>query len=156
PPRLARARGRAHAARRRRGAGGARGGAARGPGLRRRRLPGLGRRGMRIEPASSLRGAIAVPGTKSISHRGLLLGAIADGETTIPGFGRAGDTEATVDALRALGVEIEVDGDTARVHGVGLRGLRAPAAAIDCQNAGTLMRLIAGILAGQEGSFVLT
>jgi 3-phosphoshikimate 1-carboxyvinyltransferase len=111
---------------------------------------------VRIEPAAAVRGAIAVPGTKSISHRGLLFGAIAEGESEIRGLGRSGDIEATIDALRALGVEIEVDGDTARVHGVGLRGLRAPAAEIDCRNAGTLMRLIAGILAGQDGSFVLT
>jgi 3-phosphoshikimate 1-carboxyvinyltransferase len=111
---------------------------------------------MKIGPAAAVRGAIAVPGAKSISHRGLLLGAIAEGETEIRGFGRAGDTEATIDALRALGVEIEDDGDAVRVQGVGLHGLRPPAEPIDCRNAGTLLRLLAGILAGQEGTFVLT
>jgi len=111
---------------------------------------------MKVEPAGSVRGALAVPGTKSISHRALLLGAIAEGETRIRGFGHAGDTEATIDALRALGVEIDAGGDIVRVQGAGLRGLRAPSEPIDCRNAGTLLRLLAGILAGQEGTFVLT
>jgi 3-phosphoshikimate 1-carboxyvinyltransferase len=111
---------------------------------------------MKIEPAVSLRGALAVPGTKSISHRALLLGAIAEGDSEIRGFGRSGDTEATIDALRALGVEIEGESDVVTVRGVGLRGLRPPAEAIDCRNAGTLLRLLAGILAGQDGRFVLT
>jgi 3-phosphoshikimate 1-carboxyvinyltransferase len=112
---------------------------------------------MRVEPASSLQGGIAVPGDKSISHRAVLLGAIADGETTITGFGRSGDTESTIAAVRALGVEVEERGAEISVRGAGLRGLRPPAAPIDCGNAGTLVRLIAGILAGQRGGrFELT
>ena len=112
---------------------------------------------MKIEPAAALVGDVAVPGTKSISHRALLLGAIAEGESEIRNFGRAGDTESAICAVRALGVEvIEDDVDTIRVRGVGLRGLRAPDAPIDCGNAGTLLRLLAGILAGQDGTFVLT
>ncbi len=110
---------------------------------------------MKIEPAAALRGAIGVPGVKSISHRALLLGAIADGESEIRGFGHSGDTEATIDALRALGVEIEVEDDVVHVRGVGLRGLNAPEEPIDCRNAGTLLRLLAGILAGQDGSYIL-
>jgi len=109
---------------------------------------------MKIAPAASLVGDVAVPGVKSIAHRALLFGAIADGETTIANFGRSADTESTIAALRALGVSTEED-DVVRVHGVGLRGLRAPTAPIDCGNAGTLMRLLAGILAGQQGEFVL-
>jgi 3-phosphoshikimate 1-carboxyvinyltransferase len=111
---------------------------------------------VRIEPAAALVGDVAVPGVKSISHRALLLGAIADGESEIRNFGRAGDTESTIRVLRRLGVEVDEDGDVVRVRGAGLRGLRAPAEPLDCGNAGTLMRLIAGILAGQEGEFVLT
>lgn len=112
---------------------------------------------MRVEPAAALVGDVAVPGTKSISHRGLLFGAIGEGESEIRNFGRAGDTESTISALRALGVQVlEDDVDRVRVRGVGLRGLLAPAEPIDCGNAGTLMRLIAGILAGQDGTFVLT
>ena len=106
---------------------------------------------MRIDPAGSVQGGIAVPGDKSISHRAVLLGAIADGETVIEGFGRSADTESTVAAVRALGVEVGEGGDTVRVAGVGLRGLREPASPVDCGNAGTLVRLVAGILAGQDG-----
>ncbi len=106
---------------------------------------------MRIDPAGSVQGGIAVPGDKSISHRAVLLGAIADGETVIGGFGRSADTESTVAAVRALGVEVGEGGDTVRVAGVGLRGLREPESPVDCGNAGTLVRLVAGILAGQDG-----
>jgi len=111
---------------------------------------------MRVEPAAALVGDVAVPGTKSISHRALLFGAIAEGESEIRNFGRAGDTDSTISALRALGVEVlEDDVDRVRVRGVGLRGLRAPDEPVDCGNAGTLMRLLAGMLAGQHGTFVL-
>jgi len=112
---------------------------------------------LEIEPARALVGHVTVPGDKSISHRAALLGAIADGETEIAGFGRAGDTESTLGAIRALGAEVEeLDVDLVRVRGLGLRGLRPPGTPIDCGNAGTLMRLLAGILAGQEGRFELT
>jgi 3-phosphoshikimate 1-carboxyvinyltransferase len=110
---------------------------------------------LRIEPAASLVGHVIVPGDKSISHRAVLIGALGEGETRVRGFGRSGDTQATVDAVRALGVEVEdVADDELVVHGVGLRGLRP--GAVDCGNAGTLMRLLAGVLAGQEGEFTLT
>nr|MBA2296416.1 3-phosphoshikimate 1-carboxyvinyltransferase [Actinomycetota bacterium] len=112
---------------------------------------------MKVEPASSILGHLAVPGDKSISHRAVLLGAIADGETRISGFGRSADTEATIAAVRALGVRVyESETETLRVFGAGLRGLKAPGEPIDCANAGTLMRLLPGILAGQEGGFELT
>ena len=110
---------------------------------------------MRIEPAAALVGHVVVPGDKSISHRAVLIGALGEGETRVRGFGRSGDTQATVDAMRALGVEVEdVADDELVVHGVGLRGLRA--GAVDCRNAGTLMRLLVGVLAGQAGEFTLT
>ena len=112
---------------------------------------------MRVDPAASILGHIAVPGDKSISHRAILLGAVSDGETRIAGFGRSADTEATVEAVRELGVRVyEADAETLRVFGAGLRGLKAPARPIECGNAGTLMRLLPGILAGQEGRFELT
>jgi 3-phosphoshikimate 1-carboxyvinyltransferase len=111
---------------------------------------------VRIEPAASLRGHIAVPGDKSISHRSVLLGAIGEGETIVRGFGRSGDTESTIAAVRALGVTVhEDDVDTLRVEGAGLRGLTEPEAPIDCGNSGTTLRLLAGILAGQRGRFEL-
>jgi 3-phosphoshikimate 1-carboxyvinyltransferase len=109
---------------------------------------------MRIEPAASLDGHFAVPGDKSISHRALLIGAVSDGETRIAGWGRSADTESTLAAVRKLGAEVEEDGDRVTVHGAGLRGLRA--ATIDCGNAGTLARLLPGLLAFQEGTFTLT
>jgi 3-phosphoshikimate 1-carboxyvinyltransferase len=111
---------------------------------------------MRVEPVPALVGHVAVPGDKSISHRAVLVGAICEGETRISGFGRSADTEATMAAVRALGVDvIEDDVDTIRVQGEGLFGLREPGEAIDCGNAGTLMRLLSGILAGQRGRFEL-
>ncbi|MEX0850029.1 MAG: 3-phosphoshikimate 1-carboxyvinyltransferase [Gaiellaceae bacterium] len=111
---------------------------------------------MRIEPVPALVGHVAVPGDKSISHRAVLVGAICEGETRISGFGRSADTEATIAAVRALGVDVhEDDVDTLTVHGVGLRGLSEAEQALDCANAGTLMRLLPGILAGQRGRFEL-
>ena len=111
---------------------------------------------MRIEPAASVQGAIAVPGVKGISQRAVLLGAVADGESEIRGFGRAADTEAAIRVVRDLGVEVEDDGgDMVRVRGAGLRGLGQPDGPLDCGNAGTVLRLATGILAGQDGRFVL-
>ncbi len=111
-----------------------------------------------VAPATAVRGVLVVPGDKSISHRTALIAAIADGESRIAGFGRSGDTESTIAAVRALGVEVDEESDgVLRVRGVGLRGLEAPEGAIDCGNAGTLARLLAGILAGQTGQqFELT
>jgi len=112
---------------------------------------------MKIEPAGTLDGHIAVPGDKSTSHRAVLIGALCDGDTTVRGFGRAADTESTIAAVRALGVQVdEVSGDELVVHGVSVRGLTPAVTAVDCGNAGTLMRLLAGILAGQRGRFELT
>ena len=107
---------------------------------------------MRIEPATAVVGHVAVPGDKSISHRAVLLGAIAEGDTHVRGFGRAGDTQASIDAVRALGVEVEdIADDELIVHGGALQS-----GAVDCANAGTLMRLLMGIVAGREGRFELT
>jgi 3-phosphoshikimate 1-carboxyvinyltransferase len=114
--------------------------------------------GVVVEPITRLVGHVAVPGDKSISHRAVLIGALCDGETRVTGFGRSADTEATIAAVRALGVEVYEHGDdTLRIFGRGLHGLAAPGAPIDCANAGTLVRLLAGILAGQQGQeFELT
>jgi 3-phosphoshikimate 1-carboxyvinyltransferase len=107
---------------------------------------------VRIEPATAVVGHVAVPGDKSISHRAVLLGAIAEGDTHVRGFGRAGDTPASIDAVRALGVEVEdIAEDELIVHGGALQS-----GAVDCANAGTLMRLLMGIVAGREGRFELT
>jgi 3-phosphoshikimate 1-carboxyvinyltransferase len=109
---------------------------------------------MKIEPAAALDGHFAVPGDKSISHRALLLGAASEGTTEIRGFGWSGDTESTLGAVRALGVRVDTDGGFLTVHGAGLRGLQPTE--LDCGNAGTLARLVAGLLAFQDGVFTLT
>ncbi len=109
---------------------------------------------MRVEPAAAVVGHVGVPGDKSISHRAVLLGALGEGGTRVSGFGRSGDTLASVGAARALGAEVDdVAEDELLVRGVGLRGLRD--GLVDCANAGTLMRLLAGICAGQQGEFTL-
>jgi 3-phosphoshikimate 1-carboxyvinyltransferase len=97
-----------------------------------------------------LRGSLRVPGDKSISHRALMLAAIAEGSSRIRGFLEGEDTRATARILQQLGVRIEAPSPGERVvHGVGLHGLRASAEPLDCGNAGTGMRLLAGLLAGQ-------
>ena len=111
---------------------------------------------MKVEPVAALRGAIAVPGVKGISQRAVLLGALVDGESRITGFGRAADTESALTVARAIGAEVTEDGpEEIRIRGVGLRGARSPEGPIDCGNAGTVMRLTCGILAGQTGRFEL-
>jgi 3-phosphoshikimate 1-carboxyvinyltransferase len=113
---------------------------------------------LRVAPASALVGEISPPGDKSVSHRAVLLGALADGAVEIDGFGAGADTRSTIAAVEQLGARVELlDDDLTRlrVHGVGLRGLRAPEGPIDVGNAGTLLRLLVGILVGQDGTFTL-
>jgi 3-phosphoshikimate 1-carboxyvinyltransferase len=94
---------------------------------------------------------VTVPGDKSITHRALLMGAVAQGVSTVRNWLPAADCQATLNALRALRVDVEQISPTELlVNGVGLRGFRPPAAPIDCQGSGTTMRLLAGILAGQS------
>jgi 3-phosphoshikimate 1-carboxyvinyltransferase len=96
-----------------------------------------------------LRGVFTVPGDKSIAHRALLLGAIARGTTVIEGFGGGADNRATLAACRLLGIGAAGHGATLRLTGGGWEGLHAAPATIDCQNSGTTMRLLAGVLAGR-------
>ena len=92
---------------------------------------------VRVHPGQSLRGVIRVPGDKSISHRALIFGALADGISEIRGFLPAGDTLATLGCIRALGVQVDRHDDTTlTVHGRGLRGLQQPTQPLDCVNAG--------------------
>lgn len=110
-----------------------------------------------VTPGGPLRGTLAVPGDKSVSHRAVMLGAIAEGETRISGFLDGEDTNATVAAFRELGVRIERPSATdVVVQGVGLRGLRAPKRPLELGNSGTSTRLLAGILSGQDFESTLT
>jgi len=110
-----------------------------------------------VDPGGCLRGRVRVPGDKSISHRAVMLGAVAEGSTEITGFLEGEDTLATLRAFRAMGVAAERTAAwSLRVDGVGLRGLHAPARALDLGNSGTSMRLLAGLLAGQRFAVELT
>jgi 3-phosphoshikimate 1-carboxyvinyltransferase len=110
-----------------------------------------------ISPLASLRGTARVPGDKSISHRALMLGSLAAGESHVSGFLPSGDCMATLGCMRALGVTIERhDETTLTIHGRGLHGLAAPSAPLDCLRSGTTMRLLSGILAGQRFGATLT
>jgi 3-phosphoshikimate 1-carboxyvinyltransferase len=107
-------------------------------------------------PGTPLHGVIDVPGDKSVSHRAIMLAALADGASRIDGFLEGEDTRATAAAFARMGVRIEAPEEGVRVvHGAGIDGLRPPDAPIDCGNSGTGMRLLAGLLAGQRFDSVL-
>lgn len=109
------------------------------------------------KPVSALTGSISVPGDKSMSHRAVMLGAIAEGVTTVDGFLLGDDCLATVRAFEAMGVVTEQSSDGSLIiQGVGLHGLKSPKAPIDCGNSGTSMRLLAGLLAAQSFDSSLT
>jgi 3-phosphoshikimate 1-carboxyvinyltransferase len=103
-----------------------------------------------VQPVAGVAGAIRVPGDKSVSHRALMLGGVADGVTEVRGFLQSEDCLATMRAMSALGVQVEQgNSGEVRVHGGGLRGLKPATHALDMGNSGTAMRLMTGLLAGQ-------
>ena len=105
----------------------------------------------KVQPGGTIKGRIRVPGDKSISHRSIMLGAIAEGTTTVTGFLEGADALATLQAFKDMGVQIEgpINGNVT-IQGVGLRGLKKPEKPMDMGNSGTSTRLLAGILAGQN------
>src|SRR5512140_2144605 len=110
-----------------------------------------------IQPSRGLRGELVLPGDKSISHRSVMLAAIAEGDTVITGFLTGEDTMNTAKAVQKLGIEIEGLGtDRLLVRGKGLSGLSEPSGVLDLGNSGTGMRLLAGLLAGQDFFSVLS
>ena len=111
---------------------------------------------MLIRPAKRICGSITVPGDKSISHRAAMIAAIANGISRIRNYSTSADCAATLSCLKKLGVQIERKENEVTVHGVGPNGLRPPDGDLDCGNSGTTMRLLAGILAGQNLSATLT
>ena len=109
-----------------------------------------------IKPSGKLRGEITVPGDKSISHRSVMLGSIAKGDTRISGFLTGEDCLSTIDCFKKLGIDIEVNGTDVTVHGKGLKGLSAPSETLDVGNSGTTLRLMSGILSAQPFTTRLT
>jgi 3-phosphoshikimate 1-carboxyvinyltransferase len=108
-------------------------------------------RNFEVQPGGALTGRVQVPGDKSISHRSVLLGALAEGTTEIMGFLEGEDTRATAAAMQAMGIRIDADGvGNMRIEGRGLHGLSAPSNPLDLGNSGTGMRLLTGVLAGQR------
>jgi len=103
----------------------------------------------RISPASAITGAITLPGDKSISHRYAMISAIADGESRIHNYSTGADCHSTLGCVRALGIEVEVDGTEVLIKGKGLDGLRAPVNDLDAGNSGSTIRMLSGILAAQ-------
>ena len=104
---------------------------------------------LRVGRSGPLRGTCRVPGDKSISHRALLFGALCDGPVEASGLGQGEDNLSTAAALRALGVDVRLEGGEARIQGIGFAGLGAPAGTLDCGNSGTTIRLLMGLCAGR-------
>lgn len=111
---------------------------------------------MKLTRTKGLHGTISIPGDKSISHRSVMFGAIADGTTTIRNFLMGADCLATIDCFRSMGINIEVTDEMVTVHGKGLHGLTKPDKILDVGNSGTTTRLISGILAGQDFDVTLS
>jgi len=108
-----------------------------------------------MRPARSVAGALRLPGDKSISHRYAMLGAIAEGDTRLENFSTGADCASTLGCVRALGVEVQRTGNSIVIHGRGPK-LRAPESPLDCGNSGSTMRMLSGILAGQDFESELT
>lgn len=110
-----------------------------------------------VEPGGALTGSIRVPGDKSVSHRSIMMGSLAQGTTHVSGFLEAEDCLATMKAFQAMGVDIQRPGSgEVKITGVGLHGLKAPTQPLDLGNSGTSMRLLSGLLAGQAFDVELT
>ena len=105
--------------------------------------------------SKGLKGTIRVPGDKSISHRSIIFGSLAKGETKVYDILRGEDVLSTIQVFRDLGVSIQDDGDVIRIQGVGFQGIQAPTAPLDMGNSGTSIRLISGVLAGQDFSVTM-
>ncbi|HWR20870.1 MAG TPA: 3-phosphoshikimate 1-carboxyvinyltransferase, partial [Verrucomicrobiae bacterium] len=112
---------------------------------------------MRVNPVGPLKGELTLPGDKSITHRAIILGSIADGVTEIAGALRSDDCRCTAKALGTMGATVEeLSDDRLRIRGCGLQGLKEPDTILDVGNSGTTMRLLAGVLAAQPFFSVLT
>ncbi len=111
---------------------------------------------MKFRKINTLKGEVTVPGDKSISHRAVMFGSLAEGLTEVTNFLQGADCLSTIDAFRKMGIEIENNPEKILIHGKGLHGLKAPSLVLDMGNSGTTTRLISGILAGQDFESTLT
>ena len=119
-------------------------------------MKGIGQTIMKFQKATTLRGEVTIPGDKSISHRAVMFGSLAEGTTEITNFLQGADCLSTIDAFRKMGIEVENTPAKIVIHGKGLHGLNAPSSVLDMGNSGTTTRLISGILAGQAFESTLT
>lgn len=111
---------------------------------------------MNFQKVNTLRGEVTIPGDKSISHRAVMFGSLAEGTTEVTNFLQGADCLSTIEAFRKMGIEIENTPEKILIHGRGLHGLTAPSSVLDMGNSGTTTRLISGILAGQTFESTLT
>ncbi|HTK38839.1 MAG TPA: 3-phosphoshikimate 1-carboxyvinyltransferase [Pyrinomonadaceae bacterium] len=111
---------------------------------------------MKVKTAKAVKGEIAPPGDKSISHRAAMFAAMAEGTMRIDNFATSADCASTISCLKVLGIEIEGSGLAFQLSGLGKKGFLPPRTALDCGNSGTTMRLMSGILAGQNFESTLT
>lgn len=111
---------------------------------------------MKISPIQKMSGTLRLPGDKSVSHRSVILSSIAEGEAHVRNFSSSADCLATIRCFQDLGVSIVIEGDSLRIKGVGKKGLRLPSKELFCDNSGTTMRLLSGLLSWQGFDSVLT
>lgn len=111
---------------------------------------------MKINPANKLKGTLKVPGDKSISHRAVILGSISKGETIIKDFLMSNDCISTIHCFLQMGISIEINGNTVKITGKGIHGLNKPNCILDVGNSGTTIRLLSGLLSGQNFSSTIT
>ena len=109
-----------------------------------------------ISPGGNVTGVVELPGDKSISHRYAIIAALAEGSSEILNYASAADCKSTLECLRRLGIDIDVTREQVRIGGVGLGGLKAPKRALDAENSGSTMRMLAGVLAGQRFTSTIT
>jgi len=109
-----------------------------------------------ISPGGNITGVVELPGDKSISHRYAILAALAEGRSEIRNYSLAADCRSTLECLRELGIKVEVGREGVHITGAGLGGLKTPRRALDAENSGTTMRMLAGVLAGQAFSSTIT
>jgi len=109
-----------------------------------------------ISPGGTITGQVELPGDKSISHRYAIISALAEGTSEISNYASAADCQSTLGCLRGLGVKIETSGNVVRIAGAGLDGLKEPRRALDAENSGSTMRMLAGVLAGQPFTTTIT